>query len=125
MNYLAYSWVDQGITARYAQARQMLEKAVSLRPNSGHIVDSLGWVLYRTGFYQEAVVSLERAVELLPEDPVLLDHLGDAYWQVGRINEARFQWRRALLHKPEPDVKAEIQRKLERGLAPPTARRGS
>jgi Tfp pilus assembly protein PilF len=125
MNYLAYSWVDQGITHRYVQARRMLERAVALRPTSGHIVDSLGWVLYRTGAYEEAATTLERAVELLPEDPVLLDHLGDAYWQVGRANEARFQWLRALQHKPEPDAKKDIERKLERGLATPVARRGS
>ncbi len=125
MNYLAYSWVDQGITERYVQARRMLERAVALRPTSGHIVDSLGWVLYRTGSYEEAATTLERAVELLPEDPVLLDHLGDAYWQVGRTNEAQFQWRRALQHKPEPDAKKDIERKLERGLATPVARRGS
>lgn len=125
MNYLAYSWVDQGLTQRYVEARRMLERAVSLRPNSGHIVDSLGWVLYRTGFYQEAVEVLERAVELLPGDPVLLDHLGDAYWQVGRANEARFQWQRALSNKPEPDAKAEIERKLDRGLPRRTVRQGS
>lgn len=125
MNYLAYSWVDQGLTQRYVEARRMLERAVTLRPNSGHIIDSLGWVLYRTGHYQEAVEVLERAVELLPEDPVLLDHLGDAYWQVGRVNEARFQWQRALSHKPEPEAKAEIERKLVSGLQRRTVRQGS
>jgi hypothetical protein len=56
-------------------------------------------------------------VELMPEDPVLLDHLGDAYWRVGRIAEARFQWERSLRNKPEPDLRIEVERKLERGLA--------
>ncbi len=56
---------------------------------------------------------------------MLLNHLGDAYWQVGRANEARFQWRRALQHKPEPDVKAEIERKLERGPPIRPAQQGS
>ena len=125
MNYLAYSWVDQGITMRYEEARRMLERAVTLRPNSGHIIDSLGWVLYRTGYYVEAVEVLERAVELLPGDPVLLDHLGDAYWQVGRTNEARFQWQRALSNKPEPEAKSEIERKLLSGLPRRTVRQGS
>ncbi|MBV8146161.1 MAG: tetratricopeptide repeat protein, partial [Gammaproteobacteria bacterium] len=39
LNYLAYSWVDQGLTEHYADARRMLERAVALRPNSGAIVD--------------------------------------------------------------------------------------
>ncbi len=117
LNYLAYSWVDQGIN--YEAARRMLDRAVALRPNSGHIVDSLGWVLYRTGQYAEAVPVLERAVELQPQDPVMLDHLGDAYWRVGRQLEATFQWRRALVNNPDRELKDSLERKLRDGL--PTA----
>jgi tetratricopeptide (TPR) repeat protein len=115
LNYLAYSWVEKGINQE--RALQMLERAVQLRPNSGHIIDSLGWALFKLGRFEDAVPLLERAVELMPEDPVLLDHLGDAYWRVGRITEARFQWERALRNKPEPDLRIEVERKLERGLA--------
>ena len=115
LNYLAYSWVEQGINQD--RALQMLERAVQLRPNSGHIIDSLGWALFKLGKFEDAVPLLERAVELMPEDPVLLDHLGDSYWRVGRIAEARFQWERALRNKPEPDLRIDVERKLERGLA--------
>jgi tetratricopeptide (TPR) repeat protein len=115
LNYLAYSWVEQGL--HQEKALQMLERAVQLRPNSGHIVDSLGWALYKLGRYEDSVPLLERAVELLPEDPVLLDHLGDSYWRVGRLAEARFQWQRSLRNKPEPELRVELERKLERGLA--------
>jgi tetratricopeptide (TPR) repeat protein len=115
LNYLAYSWVEQGINQD--RALQMLERAVQLRPNSGHIIDSLGWALFKLGRFEDSVPLLERAVELLPEDPVLLDHLGDAYWRVGRTAEARFQWERSLRNKPEPELRIEVERKLERGLA--------
>jgi tetratricopeptide (TPR) repeat protein len=115
LNYLAYSWVEKGINQD--RALQMLERAVQLRPNSGHIIDSLGWALFKLGKFEDAVPLLERAVELMPEDPVLLDHLGDVYWRVGRTAEARFQWQRALRNKPEPDLRIEVERKLERGLA--------
>jgi tetratricopeptide (TPR) repeat protein len=94
LNYLGYSWVEQG--RNLAEAEQMIRKAVALRPSDGYIVDSLGWVLYRLGRADEAVSELERAVELKPEDPVINDHLGDVYWSVGRQREARFQWRTAL-----------------------------
>lgn len=126
LNYLAYSWVDQGMTEHYAEATKMLERAVALRPNNGAIVDSLGWVLFRTGHYKQAVTTLEHAVELEPEDPVLLNHLGDAYWQVGREAEARYQWKRALDNKPDQDEKIEIEHKLDRGPPIlPSARQGS
>jgi Flp pilus assembly protein TadD len=114
LNYLGYSWVEQGQNLDKAEA--MIRKAVELRPNDGYIVDSLGWVLFRLGRHDEAVVHLERAVELKPEDPVINDHLGDAYWAVGRQREARYQWMTALASKPEPELKTAIEQKLEGGL---------
>lgn len=114
LNYLGYSWIDQNLNLR--EGMKLIEKAVSLKPDDGYIVDSLGWAHYRTGDYQEAVRFLEKAVELRPEDPVLNDHLGDAYWQVGRIHEARFQWDQALSLKPEPDLVGPIEKKLAEGL---------
>ena len=116
LNYLGYSWVDQGMNLE--QAETMLRRAVELRPDDGYIVDSLGWAYYRLGRFDEAVTYLERAIELRPEDPVINDHLGDAYWQVGRHREARFQWQRALTFEPEDDEVAVIEEKLQRGLQP-------
>ena len=114
LNYLGYSWLEQGVNHERAQA--MIEKAVSLRPNDGYIVDSLGWAFYRLGDFENAVRQLERAVELMPNDPIINDHLGDALWQTGRRIEARFQWRRALVLGAEEEAAAEIRRKLSRGL---------
>jgi tetratricopeptide (TPR) repeat protein len=114
LNYLAYTWADQGI--RLDEARAMLERAVALRPQDGNIVDSLGWVLFRMGDLPAAIQALERAVELEPRNATINDHLGDAYWAAGRQNEARFQWRRALTMDPEPAEAQRIQEKLARGL---------
>ncbi|MFO0408154.1 MAG: tetratricopeptide repeat protein [Labrys sp. (in: a-proteobacteria)] len=116
LNYLGYSWVDQGINLEEGLA--MITKAVEQKPDSGYIVDSLGWAYYRIGNYPEAVKHLERAVELRPNDSVINDHLGDAYWRVGRKLEATFQWRHALEKKPEPEEQVKIERKLKEGLPP-------
>lgn len=115
LNYLGYSWVDQG--TNLDEAFRMLKRAVELRPRDGYIVDSLGWAHFRLGEYDEAVKQLERAVELKPADPVIADHLGDAYWRVGRQLEARFQWQHAKDNKPEPEDLARIEKKLKEGLA--------
>ena len=114
LNYLGYSWVDKGINLD--RAKGMLNRAVELRPNDGYIVDSLGWVYFRLGEFNNAVDRLERAVELEPGDPTINDHLGDAYWRVGREREARFQWKRALSLNPDQDAIAEIEQKLRSGL---------
>ena len=119
LNYLGYSLVEQ--RTKLDEALDMIERAVEAEPNSGAIVDSLGWAQFRLGRYQEAVVTLERAAELYAVDPVINDHLGDAMWAVGRTTEARFQWRRALslidMDNPSQDVEPDrIRRKLEVGL---------
>ncbi len=114
LNYLGYSWVDQGINLD--RAREMIERAVEQRRDDGYIVDSMGWVLFRLGNYEEAVQHLERAVELRPLDPIISDHLADAYWRVGRKHEARFQWRRALSLNPEKDDVLRIEAKIKEGL---------
>ncbi|MBV7407956.1 tetratricopeptide repeat protein [Maritimibacter sp. DP1N21-5] len=119
LNYLGYSYVEKG--ENLDEALDMIRDAVEARPNEGYIVDSLGWVYYRLGRYDEAVVEMEKAVALMPVDPVVNDHLGDVYWAVGRVREAEFQWHRALSFVTEDsdldEVKPDrIRRKLEVGL---------
>jgi Flp pilus assembly protein TadD len=111
-----------GINLDRAQA--MLNRAVELRPNDGYVVDSLGWVYFRLGNFENAVEQLERAVELEPGDAVINEHLGDAYWRVGREREARFQWQRALSLEPEADAVAGIEEKLKTGLPERAPERG-
>jgi tetratricopeptide (TPR) repeat protein len=114
LNYLGYSWVEQGTNLE--RAMSLIERAVALRPTDGYIVDSLGWAFYRLGDFEQAVKHLERAVELRADDPIITDHLGDIYWKVGRQNEARFQWRRSLVLGAEEEASVLIRQKLKEGM---------
>jgi tetratricopeptide (TPR) repeat protein len=114
LNYLGYSWVDQGTNLDDGMA--MIKKAVQAKPDDGYIVDSLGWAYFKLGQYDDAVKNLEHAIELKPQDPTINDHLGDAYWRVGRKLEARFQWAHARDLKPEPEDLPKIEAKLKDGL---------
>lgn len=118
LNYLGYSWVERGVNLEEAFA--LIEKAVALRPQSGAIIDSLGWAHYQRGEYDLALPHLEKAASLEPADPTITDHLGDAYWRLGREVEARFQWARALELKPAERTRAAIEEKLKSGLSPKT-----
>ena len=115
LNYLGYSWIDQGLDK--AEAAEMIRQALAQRPNDPYIMDSLAWVYYQQRQYPEAVKLLERALSVIANDPVITDHYADALWQVGRHYEARYQWQRALLFKPEDGLKAKNERKLADGLA--------
>jgi tetratricopeptide (TPR) repeat protein len=119
LNYLGYSWVDQGVNL--AQALVLLEKARSLQPLDGYIADSVGWAYYKLGRYDEAAEVLEQAVQLAPGASEINDHLGDAYWMIGRKLDARFEWTHALNLDPEPEVRPIIERKLRVGLEVPAA----
>ena len=114
LNYLGYSWVDMNINLD--EGLDMIRRAVSIKPDDGYIVDSLGWAYYRLNRFSDAVAELERAAELKAGDPTINDHLGDAYWRVGRKLEATFQWNRALGLKPEEAEIPKIKVKIENGL---------
>jgi len=110
LNYLGYSWAERGLNLE--EAFNLIEKAMALAPNSGAIIDSLGWAHYQLGRYDEALPLLEKAAALEPADPTITDHLGDVYAKLGRKAEAQFQWRRALELKPPVGVRAAIEKKL-------------
>ncbi|MDF1855323.1 tetratricopeptide repeat protein [Pseudooceanicola sp.] len=123
LNYLGYSLVEAN--EKLDEALSMIERAAAAQPDSGYIIDSLGWVLYRLGRYEEAVGHMEHATELMPVDPVVNDHLGDVYWAVGREMEAQFQWQRALSFGPEEPEAARIRRKIKVGLHAVLAEEGA
>jgi Flp pilus assembly protein TadD len=110
LNYLGYSWTEQGV--HLAEAQRMIERAAAARPNDGAIIDSLGWIALREGETKRAVKDLEKAVELEPEDATINGHLGDAYWAANRKLEALYQWRLALSLNPEPEDVPKLEAKL-------------
>jgi len=114
LNYLGYTWVDRG--ENLTEAFEMIRKAVAEEPESGAIVDSLGWAHYKLGQYTEAKNKLEDAVVLSPSSATIIDHLGDVYWKLGRKREAGFQWKRALEFDPTDEEKEAITTKLKSGL---------
>lgn len=114
LNYLGYTWVDRG--ENLEQAFDMIREAVKQEPQSGAIVDSLGWAHYKLGEYEKAKENLEKAVALSPSSATIIDHLGDVYWKLGRKREAGFQWKRALEFDPTEKERAAIEIKLKGGL---------
>ncbi len=115
INYLAYSWIEQGI--KINKSLTMLEKANKLRSNDPYITDSLGWALFKLKRYKEAKDYLQLAVRLLPADPIVNDHYGDALWKNGNKIQARYYWNYVLsLEKTEDNQKKIIEKKLIKGL---------
>jgi tetratricopeptide (TPR) repeat protein len=51
-------------------------------------LDTIGWVYYKTGEYDQAIAMLEKAVNTLPNEPLLHYHLGMAYFSSGNETAA-------------------------------------
>ncbi len=92
LNALGYTLADQ--TDRYQEAEELIARALELEPDEGHILDSMGWVLYRQGDYEGAIEHLKRAFEVMPEVEVAT-HLGEVYWENGQQQEAHDIWAKA------------------------------
>ena len=101
LNALGYTLADR--TDRYEEAFALVERALALEPDEYHIVDSMGWVLYRLGRHEEAAEHLRRSYEGEP-DPVVAAHLGEVLWVLGRHEEAREIWDSALDDAPDNEV---------------------
>ena len=115
INYLAYSWIEQGV--KINKSLEMLEKANELKSNDPYIIDSLGWALFKLERYQESKDYLQLAVRLMPADPIVNDHYGDVLWKNGNKIQARYYWSYVLnLEKAEKDLKEKIEQKLIKGL---------
>lgn len=116
LNYLGYSWIHQG--KNIDEAFGMIVDAYNQAPQDGHIADSLGWSLYRLGYYPQSITYLEKAAELEPANAVISEHLGDAYWFGGRKNEAVFQWKHSLTMKDDSGElnSKEVRSKINKGI---------
>ena len=94
LNYLGYMMADKGM--HLEESLTMIKHAVELDPQNGFYLDSLGWVYFKLGNYDEAEDNLRRAVEKLPNDPTIQDHLGELYAKTGKLKLATVHWERAL-----------------------------
>lgn len=110
LNYLGYMWAERG--ENLEQALGLILRAVALEPDNGAYVDSLGWVYFQLGHYQQARQHLEWAARLLPGDPTIFEHLGDLYLQLDDAPRARDSYRQAVaLAGANAEL---VRRKLER-----------
>lgn len=74
LNNLALSYLNTGDRRALSHA----ETAYRLQPQSAAIVDTYGWVLYKSGEKQKAIEILEQAQKLAPDIKEIADHLAQA-----------------------------------------------
>ncbi|MTW21364.1 tetratricopeptide repeat protein [Allochromatium palmeri] len=98
LNALGYTLADQ--TTRFAEALELIERAHALKPDEPAILDSLGWVHYRLGDFDQALAYLQQANDQL-QDGEIAAHLGEVLWALGRRADAWAVWDKAVEADPE------------------------
>ena len=110
LNALGYLLASK--TFRFSDARKYLKQALVLRPNDAAILDSMGWLEYREGRYEEAFALLAKAYKKVPEGEIAA-HLGEVMWMLGRQKEARKLWENALRQSPDDKYLLEVFERLK------------
>lgn len=103
LNYIGYTYAELGI--RLDEALELVKKALIIKPDSGYIIDSLGWVYYQSGLYDKALDSLEKAFSIMPGDPTIAEHLGDVYFKKGEYRKSLGMYQKAIELKPNNEEK--------------------
>jgi len=138
-NDLGYMWANRGV--HLDRAEKMIRLALASDPKSPAYMDSLGWVFYKRGSFEDALKMLQAAADLSAEaqpvrqspqgdggrakadadpelDPVIWDHLGDAYWRLSRSEDAADAWQKAAKileaqsERPRPDDLERVREKV-------------
>ena len=109
---------DRGV--KLDESLNYIKQAVSLEPNSGAYLDSMGWAYFKLGKYDLAEENLNKASAHMGSDPTIQEHLGDLYQKTGRLKLAAAHWERALEEwnrtvpaEIDSEAQAKVQQKLD------------
>jgi tetratricopeptide (TPR) repeat protein len=109
LNALGYLLTDR--FDRHTEARDYIQRALAMSPDSPAIIDSMGWVLFKLGEYEAALGYLERAYRLF-DDPEVAAHLVDVQWALGRRDAALELLNAALTEQPNDPHLLEVRQRL-------------
>ncbi len=109
LNALGYTLADR--TERYREAEKLIRKALKFDPDSPAIIDSMGWVLFKLGRYDEALAQLERAYAGMPDHEVAA-HIVETLVALDRRDEALERLAAAEELTPDSELLDAVRQRL-------------
>ncbi|MBT8067067.1 MAG: tetratricopeptide repeat protein [Gammaproteobacteria bacterium] len=109
LNALGYTLADR--TQRYAEAEELIDKALKLDPDSPAIIDSHGWVLFKLGRNEEALERLQLAYEAF-DDHEVAAHLVEVLVALERREEALELLAAATEKRPDSPLLDDVRKRL-------------
>lgn len=110
LNALGYTLVDNSQQVQIGH--DYIAAALSYSPDSGAVLDSMGWALFKLGKKSDALAYLERAATRLVDTDLDI-HLGEVLWSLNRHDDAVKVWQAGLQRAPDNKV---LQQRVKRGL---------
>jgi tetratricopeptide (TPR) repeat protein len=118
LNYLGYMNADRGV--KLDESLNLIKQALTLDPNNGAYLDSLGWAYFKLGKYDLAEENLTKASIRMGSDATVQEHLGDLYQKTGRLKLAAAHWERSVQEwtktvpaEQDTEAFAKVQQKLD------------
>lgn len=109
LNAYGYTLIDR--TDRYREGEKFIRKALRYAPDNPAIIDSLGWVLFKMGQYEEALAELERAYKGMPDHEVAA-HIVETLFVMGRKEEASERLTEAETKTPDSPLLENVRARL-------------
>jgi len=89
MNALGYMIAKYELTDHYDLAYELLEKAVKIDPDSEMIWDSLAWLYFKDGKFEEALIAMNVPLSKEIRNSEIAYHLGAIYLELGQKAKAK------------------------------------
>ena len=86
-NNLAWIYSEHG--GDQEKALELARRAQEAAPADPRVSDTLGWILYKRGVYEQAIGLLRESATQVPDDPVIQYHYGLASLKLGDKDAAR------------------------------------
>src|SRR5439155_11509868 len=94
------------------RAAELAQKARSIAPANPSVLDTLGWITYKQGGYQQAADLLGQSAAKSPDNAKIQFHLGMAEYMMGQTEAARSALEKAVGSATEFEGKEEARRRL-------------
>lgn len=110
LNFIGYMLAEQN--KELDKALDYITRALEQDPENIAITDSMAWVLYKQGKYQDAWTNIKKCIDKGVDDPTVWEHYGDILVALNKNSDAKKAYKKALTLKPEnpKDLKSKLKK---------------
>ena len=94
LNNYGYSLAERGL--QLERALQMALQAIAAEPDNASYLDTVGWVYFKLGKYEEAQRYIAKAIAAGEASATVYEHMGDICFKLGQKENAERYWKQAL-----------------------------